>query len=89
MSWNYRVVRYQANSETLVGLMEVFYGEDGTPNSYGLASVLHWESVDELRGTLQLMLKALDAPEIAVDGDVAQHIIDSENEREDDESESR
>lgn len=48
-------MRYQANGETLFGLIEVFYDEQGTPDGYGLASVLHWESADELRGTLDLM----------------------------------
>lgn len=86
MAWNYRVVRYEASGEMLVGLMEVFYDEEGKPKGYGLASVLHWTSIDELRGTLDLMRKALDAPELAVDGDVAQHIIDHEKEADDDEA---
>lgn len=84
MAWNYRVVRYRAAGEMLVGLMEVYYDEAGHPVNFARASVLHWESIDELRGTLDLMRRALAAPEIAVDGDVAQHIIDSERELDDD-----
>lgn len=48
MSWNYRVVKYAINGETLVGLMEVYYDEKGVPNGYAAASVLHWESMGEL-----------------------------------------
>ena len=79
VAWNYRVVRYKANGEVLFGLMEVHYDAAGIPNGYALASVLHWQSLDELQGTLALMTEALLKPELHVDGDVAEHIIAPES----------
>lgn len=70
MSWNYRVVRYVANGETLYGLMEAYYDEEGKPNGYCAATVTDWESLDDLRGTLEQMLRGCSAQIIEVDGDI-------------------
>lgn len=66
MSWNYRVCRTKLNDNEadLFSIREVYCDEAGTPNGYAKAGVEHWESVDDLRGTLELMLKALDKPVI-------------------------
>lgn len=68
MTWNYRVVRvrgeWAGRKYETFEIREVYY-EDGTGNIDGIAmraSTLYGESVDEIKGALDLMVRALDEP---------------------------
>ena len=66
MTWNYRVCKYEVNDQTLYAVREVYYDDDGLPDGFCDASVDNWESVEDLRGTLEHMLRAFDAPVLSV-----------------------
>ena len=57
MKWNYRVFRKNINDREWVYIKETYYDESGE-----VCSVLeepetgYWESIDELRGSLEMML---------------------------------
>jgi hypothetical protein len=78
MSWNYRIVRYELHGHTHVGMAEVYYDANGAPRSFGYASLLHWETVEELRGTVELMHQALAAPILDINAE-ALELPDLEN----------
>ena len=61
MSWCYRVVKYKAHGKQYWGIREVYDG-----NSYCSASVDDWETREDLKGTLELMLKAFDKPDMDI-----------------------
>jgi len=76
MSWNYRVMAVQANpvkgwEEIYLTINDVYYDKEGRPNGYGELGepplYRHGETpggdtLEELRGVLQNMTKALDKP---------------------------
>lgn len=70
MSWNYRVCRYTTQGVVLVSLVEVYYNAAGEPESYGLASVTDWETVEDLRGTVALMQEAFTKPVLDIRADM-------------------
>lgn len=70
MGWNYRVCQYVEAGETLFAIREVYYDNDGTPQMYGDASVEHWETLEDVRGTLDLMRGAFDKPVLRLPEDL-------------------
>lgn len=71
-TWNYRVARIQhANGETSYGIIEQFYGDDGAPNGRSSPndSAPYGDTVEDLRGDLELMMLALDAPVVDIELD--------------------
>lgn len=72
--WNYRVIKRVENGETLFDLQEVHYDDEGTVYGYSDASVTSWDTLENLRGTLELMRQAFDQPVM----DETTHEIDGE-----------
>lgn len=67
--WNHRVMKRKLESGDFYGIHEVFYNEDGSIWSYTVDPIeVVGESIDELKQTLEWMLKCLDNP-ILVDGE--------------------
>ena len=64
--WNYRVVKSKQKDDTyLYKIQEIYYEADGkTIKGYCPASVEDWETLKDLRGTLEKMLDACDKPVI-------------------------
>lgn len=68
MTWNYRVAKknavdYDGSNITLYGLIGVYYNEQGEP--YGWSDFIDpngWDDIDDLKGTLELMLRDFDKP---------------------------
>lgn len=56
--WNYRV----CNVDGLFSIQEVYYDDDNKPNGFCNASVDNWESTEDLKSTLESMLRAFDKP---------------------------
>lgn len=61
-NWNHRVVKIeQTNGEIYYGIHEVYYDDDNKVNSWTENPVrVQEESIEELRITLERMLKSLD-----------------------------
>lgn len=67
MSWNHRVIKQAYlcydEYETIFGIHEVYYNEDGSLRNYTTDPVAPiGADMDELRWTLEKMLMALDKP---------------------------
>lgn len=63
MSWNYRMCQYKKKGYTLYSIREVFYAADGkTIEGHTDASVHDWETLEDLKGTLNLMRTAFKKP---------------------------
>lgn len=65
MSWNHRVVKRiypEPSGETFYQIHEAYYGLEDKPLITTEPKALVGESIDELRETLQRMLRALDKP---------------------------
>ena len=63
MSWNYRVAKKVVNGEPSYGIVEVYY--DDIHEVTGWSDFIDpngWDNIDDLKGTLNLMLKAFDRP---------------------------
>jgi hypothetical protein len=76
MVWNHRVIRHEENGEVWYAIHECFYEKPDDDSN------LSWteneiapigETVDELRETLERMLKALDKPILTIQGDKLIH----------------
>ena len=67
MSWNYRVCSYTTNGETLFGIREVYYDTDGRVKRVAAASAGDWTSAEDVKRTLEMMLKACDLPVVPLD----------------------
>jgi|14BtaG_2_1085337.scaffolds.fasta_scaffold32907_2 hypothetical protein len=64
MTWNHRVISREGQDE--LAIHEVYYDEDGEPNMVTNDAVgIYGETVEELRETLERMLKSLEAPKLA------------------------
>src|ERR1051326_8015463 len=63
MTWNYRIFRHREKATGLVsahtwyGLHEVFYNDEGEPETYALPPEVAAATLDELLSSLRLMLK--------------------------------
>lgn len=55
MSWCYRVIQTGSEDDPRFSICEVYDG-----NSFCPASVTHWETVEDLKGTLELMLSSFE-----------------------------
>lgn len=63
MSWNYRVSTKTVDGVVLYGVVEVYYDSDGNANGWtDFVDPNGWEDIDDLKGTLSLMLEAMDKP---------------------------
>jgi hypothetical protein len=66
MTWNHRVVRRASvvfgKPVEVLGIHEVFYGPDGGISWTTEPVAAEGDTLDELRETLERMLKALDQP---------------------------
>lgn len=63
MSWNYRVAKKIVNGEPSYGIVEVYYGvKQEVMDWSGFIDPNEWDDIDDLKGTLELMLKAFDRP---------------------------
>lgn len=65
--WNYRVATKDAEGDSVHclehGIVEVYYNKDGEVEDWtDFVDVNGWVSVEELKGTLKLMLEACDKP---------------------------
>lgn len=57
MSWNYRILQHRHPSGDTVALHEVYYEEDGSIHAWALEPQCgHFTSIDELEGSLEMML---------------------------------
>lgn len=56
--WNYRVVHATVGGETMLSIIEAFYGEDGSVVAWAPGSLDGWTDMDDLRATLDLMALA-------------------------------
>jgi hypothetical protein len=60
MTWNHRIIRRNGRD---LAIHEVYYNEAGDPDMVtNDATGIYGETIDELRETLQRMLRALDTP---------------------------
>lgn len=66
MSWNYRIVQDINNEDqqNLFAIREIYYDETGKPNGMGDASIINYETRDDLLKSLLLMISALTKPTI-------------------------
>jgi hypothetical protein len=68
MPWNYRVCKTKNDGPLpdddpfLYHIREVYYDKDGQIQGYAAASVDNWTSLEDLRGTVESMLRAFDKP---------------------------
>ena len=66
MSWNYRVMRKdlptEEGTQDWYSIQEVYYNDDGTPGAQTTDLEITAFSIDELRSTLEKMIKCLDKP---------------------------
>lgn len=66
MSWNYRIVRKAYEKETMLGIHEVYYNDEGIPNMVTVdamdVEVTDAEGLHILRGILKRMMEATDKP---------------------------
>ena len=67
--WNHRVIQRIVGDEVEFGIHEVYYNDDGDVEGYTEQPVrVYGETLDELRETLERMLRCLDHP-VIVDSD--------------------
>lgn len=60
--WNYRIVQKTHNESTYFGIYEVYYDDD-TIVSYSLEPIdPYGDTIEDLRGDIDLMLKAFNTP---------------------------
>lgn len=62
MNWNYRVAKKQFDGEDCYGIIEVYYEEGEVMGWTDFVDLLGWDNPEDLKGTLELMLKAFDKP---------------------------
>jgi hypothetical protein len=62
MYWNNRVVRFKKDDDDWLEICEVFYHDGGPIGHTGEGVTVCGENVQELRVTLERMLKCLDKP---------------------------
>ena len=61
--WNYRVVEKKAYDGTFYyQIEEVYYDKNKNINGFGDARIPFGEEIDDIKFTLEMMLKALDKP---------------------------
>ena len=64
MSWNYRYCKKVINDTEVYGICEVYYDKDGNVEAWSdWKDPNCWEDLSDLRGTLELMLKAFERDE--------------------------
>ena len=64
MTWNYRVAKDRSD---FYGIVEVYYDEQGKALSYtDFIDPNHWEDAEDLKSTLERMLKAFEQPVLEV-----------------------
>lgn len=64
MSWNYRYTKQVKNDVELYGIVEVYYDNEGNVSGWtDFINPNDWEELSDLKGTLELMLKAFDREE--------------------------
>lgn len=64
MSWNYRYTKQVKNDVEVYGIVEVYYDNEGNVNGWtDFIDPNDWEELSDLKGTLELMLKAFDREE--------------------------
>lgn len=69
MNWNYRVVKSRGFGRPYWGIFEVYYDKVGNPTSLTADAVgptadedTQAESIEDIRGTLTMMLESLSKP---------------------------
>ena len=63
MGWNHRVLRHIYTEETWLAIHEVYYDDEGNPNSCTVDPIEPGgETLDELKAGLELMMKACEKP---------------------------
>ena len=66
MSWNFRVIRKdlptEEGTQDWYSIQEVYYNDDGTPGAQTTDLEITAFSIDELKSTLEKMIKCLDKP---------------------------
>ena len=66
MSWNFRVIRKdlptEEGTQDWYSIQEVYYNDDGTPGAQTTDLEITGSSIDELKSTLEKMIKCLDKP---------------------------
>jgi hypothetical protein len=67
MSWNYRVAKKVGKDFDVYGIVEVYYDTDGSVKGWtDFIDPNGWDDISDLKGTLELMLKAFEHPEFEV-----------------------
>jgi hypothetical protein len=70
MHWNHRVIRSRRNGEEWYAIHEVYYDDDGKPETYTAEpDGIEGESLEELRQYLTWMRAALRQPVLTVNDD--------------------
>ena len=66
MSWNFRVIRKdlptEEGTQDWYSIQEVYYNDDGTPGAQTTDLEITGSSIDELKSTLEKMIKCLNKP---------------------------
>lgn len=75
MSWNYRVVQYETQGETLFTIGEVYYDAEGKPNGWCVGSLDAWTTLDDLKDSHALMAGAFEKP-IVLERDLSPEVSD-------------
>jgi len=86
MTWNYRIIQTNYKPDgfddeyTAYAIHEVYYNEDGEPDSWTLRSMSldNYESVEELEESMKLMMNAFKKPVLIeiVDSDGKEKLIE-------------
>lgn len=64
MSWNYRYTKQVKHDVEVYGIVEVYYDDEGNVSGWtDFINPNDWEELSDLKGTLELMLKAFDREE--------------------------
>ena len=77
MTWNYRVIKYKSHHDTIFALHEVFY-DDGKIEGWTERPIDldGFESVDDLLGTMKMMMKDIENHPVLKLTDLMQESVD-------------
>ena len=64
MTWNYRYTKKVKNEVEVYGIVEVYYDKEGNVTAWSnFIDPNDWEDLSDLKGTLEMMLKAFERDE--------------------------
>ena len=71
MSWNYRILAEVVGDLTMYYIAEVYYDKEGNPKNWSgrdFNPISDWDDLDDLRGTVEQVAKALHEPVLRIIG---------------------